>query len=106
MTSAPRSSAVCHTVAEVVPLGPSCGNLSSTWRQALRIDFRGGVKLGTGEVRTLQMGPPKNPNFPWVLLNGVLSRYQRMLPRAHGRRNEEVLEGGTDGLANSLSIAR
>lgn len=72
----------------------------------LRVDFRGGVKLGTGEGRTLLMGPPKNPNFPWVLLNGVLARYQRMLTRAHGRRDEEVLAGTTDGLANGLSASR
>jgi hypothetical protein len=72
----------------------------------LKIDLRGGVKLGTGEGRTLVMGPPKNPNFPWVLLNGVLSRYQRMLTRAHGRRDEEVLAGAGDGLVSELSGAR
>jgi hypothetical protein len=72
----------------------------------LRLDFRGGRKLGTGETRTLMMGPPKNPNFPWVLLNGVLSRFQRMVTRSHGRRNLEVLTGGLDGLASDLSMAR
>ena len=60
----------------------------------LRIDFRGGVKLGTGEGRSLAMGPPKNPNFPWILLDGVLVRYRKMLARAHGRRDEELLAGG------------
>jgi hypothetical protein len=72
----------------------------------LRIDFRSGVKLGTGDGRTLVMGPPKNPNFPWVLVNGVLSRYQRMLSRAHGRRDEEVLAAATDGLVSGLSAGR
>lgn len=73
----------------------------------LRVDFRGGVKLESGEGRTLQLGPPKNPNFPWVLLNGVLSRYQRMLIRAHGLRNEEVLTGGElGGLVSGLSASR
>ena len=72
----------------------------------LRMDFRGGVKLGTGEGRTLVMGPPRNPNFPWVLLNGVLTRYQRMLTRSHGRRDEEVLAGTTEGFASGLSSSR
>ena len=40
------------------------------------------------------MGPPKNPNFPWILLDGVLVRYRKMLARAHGRRDEELLAGG------------
>jgi hypothetical protein len=39
ITSAPRSSEVCHTVAVVVPLGPSCGNLSDTVRELLRMRF-------------------------------------------------------------------
>lgn len=72
----------------------------------LRLDFRGGVKLGTDEGRTLVLGPPGNPNFPWVLLNGVLTRYQRMLTRAHGRRDEEVLTGATIALAGDLPTAR
>jgi hypothetical protein len=72
----------------------------------LRMDFRGGVKLGTGEGRTLVMGPPRNPNFPWVLLNGVLTRYQRLLTRSHGRRDEEVLAGSSEGFASGLSASR
>ena len=37
------------------------------------------------------MGPPGNINFPWILLDGVLVRYGRILERAHGRRDVEVL---------------
>lgn len=62
----------------------------------LRIDFSGGVKLGAGEGKSLTMGPPKNPNFPWVLLDGALTRYRRMLARAHGRRDEARLGGGEE----------
>lgn len=62
----------------------------------LRIDLRGGVKLGAGQGKSLTMGPPKNPNFPWVLLDGALTRYRQMLARAHGNRTEPQLEGGGD----------
>jgi len=57
----------------------------------LRMNWRGGVTLGTGEGRSLTLGPPRSSNFPWVLLDGVLLRYQAILSRAHGRRDEEVL---------------
>jgi len=72
----------------------------------LRIDFRGGVKLGTGEGRSLAMGPPKSPNFPWVLLDGVLIRYRKMLARAHGRRDEETLGGGDGGFTRDFPAER
>lgn len=70
----------------------------------LRLDLKGGVKLAGGEGKSLTMGPPKNPNFPWILLDGVLSRYQRILARAHGRRDEELLGGGGSGFARTLSL--
>jgi hypothetical protein len=72
----------------------------------LRIDFRGGVKLGAGEGKSLVIGPPKNPNFPWVLLDGVLTRYRRMLARAHGRRDEELLEGAESGFTRDFPMER
>ena len=57
----------------------------------LKVDLREGVKFSTGEIKELVMGPPGNPNFPWILLDGVLVRYGRILERAHGRRDIEVL---------------
>ncbi len=72
----------------------------------LRIDLTGGIKLGAGEGKTLSMGPPKNPNFPWVLLDGILSRYRQMLARAHGRRDEEVLEGTGEGFTRHFPRER
>lgn len=60
----------------------------------LRIDLRGGVRLGVGQGKLLTMGPPKNPNFPWVLLDGTLTRYRWMLARAHGRRDPARLDAG------------
>lgn len=72
----------------------------------LRISLTGGMKLGAGEGKSLTMGPPKNPNFPWVLLDGVLTRYRRMLDRAHGRRDEELLEGGETGFTRGFPSDR
>ncbi len=72
----------------------------------LRLSMGGGIKLGTGEGKSLSVGPPKNPNFPWVLLDGVLTRYQRILSRAHGRRDEEILLGGEVGFTRNFPSDR
>ena len=72
----------------------------------LRINLSGGIKLATGEGKTLTMGPPKNPNFPWVLLDGILSRYQQMLARAHGRRDIEVLGSQEEGFTRNFPRER
>lgn len=72
----------------------------------LRIDLRGGVKLGTGEGKALKLGPPKNPNFPWILLDDALTRYRDILQRAHGRRDEAVLEGGASGYTRNFPSDR
>ena len=72
----------------------------------LRVDLRGGLKLGSGETKALVIGPPRNPNFPWILLDGMLVRYQKMLSRAHGRRDEQRLDGGGSGFTRDFPAAR
>lgn len=72
----------------------------------LRISLTGGVKLGTGEGKSLTIGPPKNPNFPWILLDGALTRYRRMLARAHGRRDEELLQAGESSFTREFPSER
>ncbi|MCF7676005.1 MAG: GTPase/DUF3482 domain-containing protein [Akkermansiaceae bacterium] len=72
----------------------------------LKLSITAGIRLGDGTGRALEMGPPKTPNFPWVLLDGVLTRYQRMLARAHGRRDEETLAGGSEGFTRQFAAAR
>ena len=72
----------------------------------LRVDLRGGLKLGAGESKSLIIGPPSNPNFPWILLDGILVRYQKLLQRAHGRRDEQRLEGGGSGFSRDFPTDR
>lgn len=72
----------------------------------LKLDLGSGVKLAKGTGKSLTIGPPKNPNFPWVLLDGALTRYQRMLARAHGRRDEELLEGNENGFTRGFPSTR
>lgn len=63
----------------------------------IRIDipFLPGTKTSAGGVQ-LKAGPPKNPNFPWVLLDRVLFHYHNILIRAHGRRDPFVIRRGPD----------
>ena len=73
----------------------------------LKLDLRGGVRLATGDSKSLIVGPPGNPNFPWVLLDGILVRYQQILDRAHGRRDLQTLDGGSgSGFTRGFTSSR
>lgn len=56
-----------------------------------KVDMKGGVKLKAGEGRKLELGPPKNENFPWILLDRLLVTYHEVIGRAHGRRDQTSL---------------
>lgn len=64
-----------------------------------------GLTVNTGSGRALVVGPPRNDNFPWILLDSALHHYQAISERAHGRRekaavlkpSEESLVRGWDG---------
>jgi len=62
----------------------------------LRVKLGRGVGLSHCNGRTLVVGPPASPNFPWVLLDAMLLRYAAILDRAHGRRDAAVLRISTD----------
>ncbi len=72
----------------------------------LRISLTGGMKLATGEGKSLVLGPPKNPNFPWVLLDSILTRYQAILTRAHGNRVEPTLTTQGTGFTRDFPTER
>ncbi len=84
-------------------LGAVGGAAAAFWKGSelpdLALDLQKGVKLAHGEGTALRLGPPKNDNFSWILLDSVLGHYREIVSRAHGRReelvlNHEALEGG------------
>ncbi len=72
----------------------------------LKIKLGGGLSWKSGDGETLVVGPPKNPNFPWVLLDSMLVRYRSILHRAHGRRDAGPLEESGDGFARGFDAGR
>ena len=62
----------------------------------LGLDARSGMKVSSGSGRALVVGPPRNENFPWVLLDSALHHYESITGRAHGRREKEVLASAPD----------
>lgn len=57
----------------------------------LKVDIRSGVKFQGGEGRKLELGPPKNENFPWILLDQLLLAYVQIQQCVHGRRDETLV---------------
>lgn len=58
----------------------------------------------------LRVGPVKNLNFPWILLDRALLHYRSVVERAHARRDALVLEHGSpepggEGVVASLDDA-
>lgn len=52
--------------------------------------------------RRLTLGPPKNPNFSWVLLDSVLIRYRLIVARTHALRDGHSLAGDGETIVRSL----
>lgn len=76
-------------------LGAVGGAAAAFWKGSelpdLALDLQKGVKLAHGEGTALRLGPPKNDNFAWILLDSFLVHYREIVSRAHGRREELVL---------------
>lgn len=72
----------------------------------LKVDVLGGVKLRGGEGRKLELGPPKNENFAWILLDRLLAAYAQILARAHGRRDEQMItnRGDAAGYVKAMNL--
>jgi len=70
----------------------------------LKVDVTGGMAFKGGEGRSLELGPPKNDNFPWILLDRLMVAYRGILSRAHGKRDKELLKivEAEAGLVRSL----
>jgi len=50
-----------------------------------------GSNVSTGGI-AVKAGPPKNPNFPWVLLDRALFHFEQIILRTHGRRDAFVVD--------------
>jgi hypothetical protein len=73
----------------------------------LRVKIGGGFNLGMGDGTAMSVGPPASPNFPWVLLDCMLVRFDGILARAHGRRDEEILrQDSEDGFTRRFPSDR
>ncbi|GAB3671438.1 DUF3482 domain-containing protein [Salinisphaera aquimarina] len=66
----------------------------------LKLDFG---RMGALGGRQITLGPPRNPNFAWVLLDSILIRYRQILLRAHARRGDGELAAAGD---DNESVAR
>lgn len=56
------------------------------------IGFAGGLKVSSGSGKKLVLGPPRNENFAWILLDSVLHHHAAIIGRAHGRRDEGIFD--------------
>ena len=65
-----------------------------------------GVSFDGQSQKALVMGPPESDNFAWILLDRVLHHYEEIVTRAHGRRDEEVIEGEGAGWVRKFSRDR
>ncbi|MBK1834462.1 GTPase/DUF3482 domain-containing protein [Roseibacillus ishigakijimensis] len=77
-------------------IGAVGGAAAAFWKGSelpdLALDLQKGAKFAKGEGTALRLGPPKNENFAWILLDSVLGHYREIVSRAHGKREELVLD--------------
>jgi hypothetical protein len=52
--------------------------------------------------RVMRVGPHKNPNFPWVLLDRALLHYFTIRDHAHSRREKIIIENNDTGIVKGL----
>lgn len=66
-------------------------------------------RVGALGGRQLTLGPPKNPNFAWILLDVVLVRYRAIMARTHAVRGDGRLGAvgrPGEGIVHRLHSAR
>ena len=71
---------------------------------------RSTIGARAASVFPVAVGPPKNANFAWILLDLVLLRYRAIIDLTHAVRDQDGLAGpggsGKDGLVQGLASAR
>jgi len=80
-------------------LGALIGGLVGVAATVLKGRDLAEIKVATpvaGEVAAggiaLKAGPPRNANFPWVILDRALFHFEKLVTRAHGRRDTFVVD--------------
>lgn len=71
----------------------------------LKIDARG-VSFDGQSRKALVVGPPESDNFAWILLDRVLHHYREIVSRSHGRRDEAIIAGESQGWVRDFSRER
>ncbi len=85
-------------------LGALAGGTAAAYYSAQNLAHVRTLWRGFGGNRTLAIGPHKNPNFPWVLLDRALLHWATVSDRAHARRDPVSLEStGKSGIVLRLA---
>lgn len=86
-------------------IGGAIGGLTA-WlsRDSLsKVEIKG-LKFGG---RLLTIGPIRNPQFPWIVLDRAILHHRMIARRAHARRDELVLENDAqEGLSASMPLSQ
>jgi hypothetical protein len=75
-------------------LGALAGGAAATYYSAQSLASVRTIWGGFRGDKVLAIGPHRNPNFPWVLLDRALLHWQTISDRAHARRDPVALAAG------------
>lgn len=67
------------------------------------VELGGGLKIKSNDGKTLQIGPAKNENFPWILLDSCLHYYLQILSRSHAVRSHSIIAYSDESLIRQMS---
>lgn len=67
------------------------------------MELGGGLKMKSTDGKTLQIGPAKNENFPWILLDSYLHYYLQILSLSHAVRSTELISYSDESITRKLS---
>ena len=88
-------------------VGGLLGGAYAAWHSAKRLATLENIKNYLGRGTLYRIGPHRNPNFPWVVLDRALLHYFAVRDWAHSRRKPPVLPetAGKAGLVAELDSA-